>query len=78
MRLPTIVIETLDGSRTIGMLYLESSDVVVLVNAIVSKADLGTFKQRVIEQYSPEARITIFPKWTIRQMHEIENNDNDY
>ena len=47
---------------SIGLLYLENKRVVILLNHLVEKADLGPIKYVRNEHVEPEASIIIIPR----------------
>jgi hypothetical protein len=64
-----------DRWHSIGLLYLENERVVVLLNHLMKKADLGPIKYVRNEHIEPEASITIIPRSQIEAieiLHESE------
>ena len=60
--LPTCCVHHSNTWVSVGMLYFENKRVVVLLNNLVGRADLGTIKHFRNEHTEPEASIMIIPR----------------
>jgi hypothetical protein len=60
--LPICCVHHSDKWRSVGLLYLENERVIVLLNNLVEKADLGPIRYIRDEHIEPEASITIIPR----------------
>lgn len=70
-RLPICTVDTVDGIRVTGQLYIKNSRVVVLLNNLCTSADLGPLAPKRDHQVVPEADLYIIPATQVTDVTEL-------
>ena len=65
--LPTVEVKT-DRSSTLGFLYFETDNFVVILNHLRSGGDYGSLKSFRCEHLLPEAHVMIFPREIVKKI----------
>ncbi len=63
------------GGLSVGLLYIENERVVVLLNNLVEKADLGSIRFIRDEHIEPEASIIIIPRSQITDLQVLQEGE---
>jgi hypothetical protein len=60
------------GATTIGLLYFETEEHLVLLNNVFQKAHLGPLRNRRQRHFEPEAHIVIIPRSEVAEVVAFE------